>query len=430
MWWKKNIDWKSATDALPPDQPIGLIDEPDEPVGADNGESAEPDSPTDLNGQAGTSVGTNIMDFFGLGGQTAKPVKRPLEEATSDRAAATSAAASASEGSKRPRAGSRLKLGAAARNAQPPATGSDAGPRPASNPVAGSDKQAGGPENKPPLASSAVASSRLAAGGNGGGSRELRASPARTPRVKTVRPGLRNLGYTCYANSVVQALYSCSEFRAVVLAHQCWQTGHPDATEKEDAAEEEAAGGGGTDGEFAAAVPRLLAGLFAQLEELQQKTVANDSPPSCRSAGIGGLAATGGGGVPPVVRPKEFVDGLWKAAGTPFPRGQHDAQEFLRLLLDAVGEQMRPPPAGQQTGDESTPAKAGMAAEEIALEPAASPPPDAVSHSSNMVEQLFGGVMRSTTRCLTCETDSTKLERFMDLSLPCSLVRSDSPIQL
>ena len=81
------------------------------------------------------------------------------------------------------------------------------------------------------------------------------------------------------------------------------------------------------------------------------------------------------------------VDGLWKAAGTPFPRGQHDAQEFLRLLLDAVGEQMRPPPAGQQTGDESTPAKAGMAAEEIALEPAASPPPDAVSHSSNFAKQ-------------------------------------------
>jgi hypothetical protein len=60
---------------------------------------------------------------------------------------------------------------------------------------------------------------------------------------------------------------------------------------------------------FSAAAPRLLAELFRQLQ--------------CRAEESGQpVDAVVGGETRPAVRPAELMEGIWRAAATPFPRGQ------------------------------------------------------------------------------------------------------------
>eukprot|EP01052_Picozoa_sp_SAG31_P000195 SAG31_NODE_6_length_43291_cov_191.503496_9_plen_851_part_00 len=263
--------------------------------------------------------------------------------------------------------------------------------------------------------------------------------------IVTSRPGLRNLGYTCYANSVIQALYSCQDFRAAlaqrfslgVEAERIAQKAQsdPESRNQDPAAltVQQGSHQKPSNNGFLHAAPKLLAELFQQLQPNVTAigALANATPP----ASVGGMPcgascsqvtehrqavvarnsvddrSTSAVRSSSPVRPKAFVDCLWNDISTPFPRGQHDAQEFLRLLLDAVGQQL-PQPVATGAACNDVGATETREAKQMGIDVAA---------IQNHVEKLFGGTMRSTTRCMTCESESYRLESFMDLSLPTSI---------
>ncbi|KIZ02162.1 ubiquitin carboxyl-terminal hydrolase 12/46 [Monoraphidium neglectum] len=152
--------------------------------------------------------------------------------------------------------------------------------------------------------------------------------------------GFENFGNTCYANSVLQALYFCRPFREQVQ-------------------------------QYCAALPRepeenmlnCLAELFQQIQTSKKKTG--------------------------VIAPKRFVQRL-KRDNEAFRSYMHqDAHEFLNYLLNVTSELLE-----------------GQAKERGEAAPA-----------STWVTDIFQGRLVNETRCLQCETVTSREEVFMDLGL-------------
>ncbi|GBF97840.1 ubiquitin carboxyl-terminal hydrolase [Raphidocelis subcapitata] len=152
--------------------------------------------------------------------------------------------------------------------------------------------------------------------------------------------GLENFGNTCYANSVLQALYFCRPFRERVGAYSAGV-----ARDAEDS------------------MLNCLADLFQQIQTSKKKTG--------------------------VIAPKRFVQRL-KRDNEAFRSYMHqDAHEFLNYLLNVTSELLE----GQ--------AKARGEA----------------SPGRTWVTDIFQGRLVNETRCLQCETVTSREEVFMDLGL-------------
>lgn len=170
------------------------------------------------------------------------------------------------------------------------------------------------------------------------------------PLPEGVPKGLHNLGNTCYMNSVLQSLFSIDSFRRFIM-----QAGHNKL-------------------------------LTAELSDLF-KSMKNSS-----------------GSVSPMNFKHTFSGHQSRFSGP----NQHDAQEFLRYLINGIHEEFNKVPTRPRR---STPMRAPRSAEEAWLQYRE------IVDDSPLVDIVVGQLC-STITCSVCENKSHCWDPFWDLSLP------------
>uniref|UniRef100_A0A8C0SJ44 Ubiquitin carboxyl-terminal hydrolase 46 n=1 Tax=Canis lupus familiaris TaxID=9615 RepID=A0A8C0SJ44_CANLF len=165
--------------------------------------------------------------------------------------------------------------------------------------------------------------------------------------------GLVNFGNTCYCNSVLQALYFCRPFRENVLAYKAQQK------KKEN-------------------LLTCLADLFHSIATQKKK--------------VG------------VIPPKKFISRLRKENDLFDNYMQQDAHEFLNYLLNTIADILQEEKKQEKQN--------GKLKNGNMNEPAENNKPELT-----WVHEIFQGTLTNETRCLNCETVSSKDEDFLDLSV-------------
>ncbi|TFK56352.1 cysteine proteinase, partial [Heliocybe sulcata] len=175
--------------------------------------------------------------------------------------------------------------------------------------------------------------------------------------------GLENFGNTCYANSVLQALYFCSPFRDLVIQY-------PDHAAPFSTSSLPVNGSATNPSEGPPTLFSALRSLFLHIS----------SNPADKGT----------------VAPRAFIDKL-KELNELFRSTMHqDAHEFLNYLLNKIVEEMENDRRANGTNTN------GHVEDRDA---------------QTLVHRLFEGQLTSETRCLTCETVSSRSESFLDLSI-------------
>ncbi|XP_053111464.1 ubiquitin carboxyl-terminal hydrolase 46 isoform X3 [Hemicordylus capensis] len=165
--------------------------------------------------------------------------------------------------------------------------------------------------------------------------------------------GLVNFGNTCYCNSVLQALYFCRPFRENVLAYKAQQK------KKEN-------------------LLTCLADLFHSIATQKKK--------------VG------------VIPPKKFISRLRKENDLFDNYMQQDAHEFLNYLLNTVADILQEEKKQEKQNGKLKNGNMNEAEENNKQE-------------LTWVHEIFQGTLTNETRCLNCETVSSKDEDFLDLSV-------------
>lgn len=180
--------------------------------------------------------------------------------------------------------------------------------------------------------------------------------------------GMENFGNSCYANSVLQALYHCEAFRTAVL---------------EPSNSELLAAKGRSDTTMLNALTRL----FHDMSLSASRLALNGNGATMQRP-----IMTRRGRTPSIVLKnvnqstiKMFLSTLQHNAPMFDSRLHHDAHEFLNVLLNLVGEDLQ---RQSHTSDSAT-----------------------------YMHRLFEGVLTNETRCLSCEAISNRDEQFLDLPI-------------
>jgi ubiquitin carboxyl-terminal hydrolase 12/46 len=218
------------------------------------------------------------------------------------------------------------------------------------------------------------------------GFENVNASHPRRSRISCRSHRNKQFGNTCYCNAVLQALYHCARFR------QRLREFVPDGTDE----------------------PRTLLAALALLFD-----------------GISASAARTG-----VVAPHSFLKRLRKANELFRAPQQQDAHEFLNYLLNDISSAalvaMRNDEEDDDEEDEdeagANGAKPTAAADQPRLNGADAAghlpngtskkrPPESAKAKRSFVQDLFEGVLTNETRCLRCESITSRDETFLDLSV-------------
>ncbi|RMC14107.1 hypothetical protein DUI87_09196 [Hirundo rustica rustica] len=165
--------------------------------------------------------------------------------------------------------------------------------------------------------------------------------------------GLVNFGNTCYCNSVLQALYFCRPFRENVLSYKAQQK------KKEN-------------------LLTCLADLFHSIATQKKK--------------VG------------VIPPKKFISRLRKENDLFDNYMQQDAHEFLNYLLNTIADILQEEKKQEKQNGKLKNGNMNEAEESNKQE-------------LTWVHEIFQGTLTNETRCLNCETVSSKDEDFLDLSV-------------
>eukprot|EP00002_Diphylleia_rotans_P032464 TRINITY_DN6822_c0_g1_i1.p1 TRINITY_DN6822_c0_g1~~TRINITY_DN6822_c0_g1_i1.p1 ORF type:complete len:301 (+),score=65.06 TRINITY_DN6822_c0_g1_i1:53-955(+) len=170
--------------------------------------------------------------------------------------------------------------------------------------------------------------------------------------------GLENFGNTCYCNSVLQALYFCQPFRRALLDY---------ALDPKNLQE--------TEGE--SHLLSALAELFTSIATQKKRTG--------------------------VVAPKRFIQKLRKENELFRGYMHQDAHEFLNFLLNTIAETLE---------------KQQKASIENVTSMESIPPSLRCSEGKKTwIHEIFEGTLTNETKCLCCETVTSKQESFLDLSI-------------
>lgn len=189
------------------------------------------------------------------------------------------------------------------------------------------------------------------------------------------RLGLKNLGNTCFMNSVLQSLSNIEEFCNVL-------TTLPSLDREQTKGTKETKKPGPVNG-----VKAVTDGIILT-EELKKVLVAL----------VQGDEKT-------AISPDSLFQAIWKVV--PRFRGyqQQDAHEFLRYMLDRLHTELLHLLPAHRLAQQSW-------ADDLR------PPPRTPSaQSQSLVTSVFGGSLQSCVTCLTCQTSSKKLDPFLDLSI-------------
>ncbi|CAG4985039.1 ubiquitin carboxyl-terminal hydrolase 46 [Colias croceus] len=170
--------------------------------------------------------------------------------------------------------------------------------------------------------------------------------------------GLVNFGNTCYSNSVLQALYFCRPFREKVLEYKA-----KNKRTKET-------------------LLTCLADLFYSIATQKKK--------------VGSIA------------PKKFIARLRKEKEEFDNYMQQDAHEFLNFLINHINEII----LAERNQSTLKLQKTSGSGESVTCN--GSVPQSA---EPTWVHEIFQGTLTSETRCLNCETVSSKDEHFFDLQV-------------
>ncbi|GMT18088.1 hypothetical protein PFISCL1PPCAC_9385, partial [Pristionchus fissidentatus] len=197
--------------------------------------------------------------------------------------------------------------------------------------------------------------------------------------------GLVNFGNTCYCNSVIQALYFCRPFREKILQYK--QHLKKTGSQKEN-------------------LLTCLADLFHNIATQKRR--------------VGTIA------------PKRFITKLKKENELFDNYMQQDAHEFLNYLLNTISETLIEEKKAER---EKAAAKAanGSSKRSAATSPSSGQSGDGPQMNSSgascekgpsssrseqtWIHDIFQGTLTNETRCLNCETVSSKDEDFLDLSV-------------
>ncbi|XP_058054085.1 ubiquitin carboxyl-terminal hydrolase 46 [Anopheles bellator] len=193
--------------------------------------------------------------------------------------------------------------------------------------------------------------------------------------------GLVNFGNTCYSNSVLQALYFCRPFREKVLEYKA-----KNRRTKET-------------------LLSCLADLFYSIATQKKK--------------VGSIA------------PKKFIARLRKEKEEFDNYMQQDAHEFLNFLINHINEiilaerNQAKAPAGKGSNSSNSSSNntnnisngTGSNGTVGGHTGSLGPSDNASSTEPTWVHEIFQGILTSETRCLNCETVSSKDENFFDLQV-------------
>ncbi|KAG1472886.1 hypothetical protein G6F56_001274 [Rhizopus delemar] len=192
------------------------------------------------------------------------------------------------------------------------------------------------------------------------------------------RTGLKNLGNTCYMNSIIQCLSGTIPFARYFISGLYKQH-----INKENFL--------GTKGALANEFSVLLRSIWGA---------------NCN-----------------FISPVHFREAISQFSPQFQGSEQHDSQEFLNFLLDGLHEdcnliKKRPPPLVESAEDEARFERLpDWEASKIAWE-------RYLGMNSSVVVSLFQGQYKSQLTCLTCQTTSTTYNAFMSLSLPIPATRN------
>ncbi|KAG6841741.1 hypothetical protein C0991_007627 [Blastosporella zonata] len=217
--------------------------------------------------------------------------------------------------------------------------------------------------------------------------------------------GLENFGNNCYANSVIQALYFCTPFRDLMLQS-------PDASLPSHAPHSPIT----TPTPVTPLAPvrrkpeRKYSTASAPEPILPPAVPIPSSPPSLFSAlrslflYISTHPQERG-----TVSPRAFIEKL-KELNRVFDNTTHqDAHEFLNYLLNKIVEEVEEERKDLEAHEDLS--------NSVTTFHSQVPSSGHSTQHNTLVHRLFEGVLTSETRCLTCETVSSRDESFLDLSI-------------
>ncbi|KAI6136191.1 hypothetical protein F5141DRAFT_1288016 [Pisolithus sp. B1] len=244
-------------------------------------------------------------------------------------------------------------------------------------------------------------------------------SPVPIPCPDGKQFGFENFGNTCYANSVLQALYFCAPFRELVI-------NHPDPyAPLHQALSSQFVPAGTATSTNPSIPPRrkserrpTLDSSTPNVASLAPAPPIPSSPRTLFSAlrslyiHIAQNPADKG-----TVAPRAFIEKL-REVNEAFRSTMHqDAHEFLNYLLNRIVEEMQEERKNRIASAEDLSRSVNSSSD--ASQSLIGGSSTSASHSpgGTFVHQIFEGTLTSETRCLTCENVSSRDESFLDLSI-------------
>lgn len=232
--------------------------------------------------------------------------------------------------------------------------------------------------------------------------------------------GLENFGNTCYANSVLQALYFCSPFRDLIIQHA-----DPSATIQ-----------AALSSQFTPNAAPASPAAAARRKQTEHQSVQESSPktstvnppapqiPSSPRTLMSALRSlyihiSQNSADKGTVAPRAFIDKL-KELNEAFRNTMHqDAHEFLNYLLNKIVEEIEEEKKLVQVplDDSAHSVKSSSTTSQPLVMTASTSSSGNSSTGATFIHQIFEGILTSETRCLTCENVSSRDESFLDLSI-------------